>query len=621
MMRRYVLALLSLCGFLYCAEAVAAEQCPNSPNSLIPSCFQPLVNAAKDISTVWSGVTDAIKVLQLLGVIQGDISNRDLADKLDKLDKELLELVGILYEEAVLIDRDDAISLATTASKLVDEALSNNTPLNDNAIANAYSLLAVETFLNSSTQFTRLYNDSATNGGTGWKDIIPDRADIMLSSLPPEHKRITYDWRVSLAHYLTAIALRLKVISAVHPAWRVDGHYDSIELKPIAEDLLSHLQKMLDGVRCDSHVFAKNAQYDEDGNFAFYVVSTGIACADIYTGISSVQILPQLVDFKTRTFAEPHLNPFIFGFSPDQEAGHVSLREDDFAFYFDRVIPIMESLYRRVLLQLPIYELRSMIDTLHLYLSHAPDLTATLQRIPVERPPANSGSPVLPPSGLCLAWQEPLVGPINISAVVLLPCTGEDRQRWVYTRAAQPDNPDPQTITTLIPGGEIRNPLTDKCLDVAGASPMAHTQLQIFDCNGTDAQKWTYDPMTRVLQSAVSTVLDTPGSDVFHVFCLPFVLPLLCLPDQPLFFPQNVGLRTWWRTEDTSQQWHADLPGDPNADGKVDCSDLAIVRGSFGKRTGQAGFDFRADVNSDGVVDVRDLAFVARKLPVGMPCP
>jgi hypothetical protein len=50
-------------------------------------------------------------------------------------------------------------------------------------------------------------------------------------------------------------------------------------------------------------------------------------------------------------------------------------------------------------------------------------------------------------------------------------------------------------------------------------------------------------------------------------------------------------------------------------------SDLAIVRVSFGKKTGQSGFDPRADINNDGIVDIRDLAFVARKLPAGTKCP
>ncbi|MFN0167836.1 MAG: dockerin type I domain-containing protein [Bryobacteraceae bacterium] len=47
--------------------------------------------------------------------------------------------------------------------------------------------------------------------------------------------------------------------------------------------------------------------------------------------------------------------------------------------------------------------------------------------------------------------------------------------------------------------------------------------------------------------------------------------------------------------------------GDVNMDSKIDCSDLVIIRMSFGKRTGQAGFDSRADVNPDGIIDVRDL--------------
>jgi len=61
-------------------------------------------------------------------------------------------------------------------------------------------------------------------------------------------------------------------------------------------------------------------------------------------------------------------------------------------------------------------------------------------------------------------------------------------------------------------------------------------------------------------------------------------------------------------------------PGDLNGDGKADCNDLTIVKASFGKRTGQAGFDVRADINRDGIVNVRDLAFVTQKLPPGSVC-
>jgi Tol biopolymer transport system component len=63
------------------------------------------------------------------------------------------------------------------------------------------------------------------------------------------------------------------------------------------------------------------------------------------------------------------------------------------------------------------------------------------------------------------------------------------------------------------------------------------------------------------------------------------------------------------------------VDGDINVDGTVNCSDLALVRASFGRRQGQAGFDARADIDVDTVVTVRDLARVSQKLPPGTTCP
>jgi hypothetical protein len=62
------------------------------------------------------------------------------------------------------------------------------------------------------------------------------------------------------------------------------------------------------------------------------------------------------------------------------------------------------------------------------------------------------------------------------------------------------------------------------------------------------------------------------------------------------------------------------LIGDLNNDGKVDCSDLAIVKASFGLNLGNAEFDPRADVNGDGVINILDLSIVSRQLPAGTVC-
>ena len=63
------------------------------------------------------------------------------------------------------------------------------------------------------------------------------------------------------------------------------------------------------------------------------------------------------------------------------------------------------------------------------------------------------------------------------------------------------------------------------------------------------------------------------------------------------------------------------IAGDLNGDRVVNCADIAIVKNSFGKKTGQLGFDARADVNHDGIVNIIDLSTVARLLPAGTVCP
>jgi hypothetical protein len=60
--------------------------------------------------------------------------------------------------------------------------------------------------------------------------------------------------------------------------------------------------------------------------------------------------------------------------------------------------------------------------------------------------------------------------------------------------------------------------------------------------------------------------------------------------------------------------------GDINADGKVDCTDVGIVKAAFGTKSGQAAFDSRADVNGDGVINIQDLAYVMQHLPAGLTC-
>jgi hypothetical protein len=62
------------------------------------------------------------------------------------------------------------------------------------------------------------------------------------------------------------------------------------------------------------------------------------------------------------------------------------------------------------------------------------------------------------------------------------------------------------------------------------------------------------------------------------------------------------------------------VPDHLNGDERVGCADLAVVKASFGKKTGQQGFNAWADINDDGVVNILDLSAVAKRLPAGMVC-
>jgi len=62
------------------------------------------------------------------------------------------------------------------------------------------------------------------------------------------------------------------------------------------------------------------------------------------------------------------------------------------------------------------------------------------------------------------------------------------------------------------------------------------------------------------------------------------------------------------------------LVGDLDGDGGIGCSDIAIVKASFGKVPGQPGYDPRADVNGDGAVDIRDLTFITQRVTIGSRC-
>ncbi|WP_035844959.1 ricin-type beta-trefoil lectin domain protein [Kitasatospora azatica] len=65
---------------------------------------------------------------------------------------------------------------------------------------------------------------------------------------------------------------------------------------------------------------------------------------------------------------------------------------------------------------------------------------------------------------------------------------GTDNKTLVQLWSCTTDNPDQQWVPQ--PNGALRNPRSNRCLDDPGATLTQGTRLQIYDCNGSAAQRW-----------------------------------------------------------------------------------------------------------------------------------
>jgi hypothetical protein len=139
---------------------------------------------------------------------------------------------------------------------------------------------------------------------------------------------------------------------------------------------------------------------------------------------------------------------------------------------------VLADLKREVIALMPLYEVKAMIDTLYLLTHPMRDLTAQYQRLPSYVTPS-----------LCLEAK----GETNGAALQLWTCDNDPLQHWVYDR----------------PSGHISNPDTGKCLEISyGAHASGQSfPVSISDCYDDEWQRWTYDPETHVLLSAMGTVL------------------------------------------------------------------------------------------------------------------
>lgn len=104
---------------------------------------------------------------------------------------------------------------------------------------------------------------------------------------------------------------------------------------------------------------------------------------------------------------------------------------------------------------------------------------------------AQNFGPVVNTMGRCLD----VAGRVNANGtnVQIFDCNGTDAQDWAF-----------------LPNGSIRN-IMGRCLDIAGAVNANGANVQIWDCNNTAAQIWTYSA-DGVIRNTLGRCLDVAGA-------------------------------------------------------------------------------------------------------------
>jgi chitinase len=109
---------------------------------------------------------------------------------------------------------------------------------------------------------------------------------------------------------------------------------------------------------------------------------------------------------------------------------------------------------------------------------------------PPPPPPPGSGPVTLAYNGLCL--DDRGASTTNFNPVQVYTCNGTNAQQWTLTSSNQ--------LMTL-----------GKCLDVAGAGTANGTTVDLYDCNGTGAQVWVHQSNGAYVNPNSGKCLDDTG--------------------------------------------------------------------------------------------------------------
>jgi hypothetical protein len=575
-----VLASWLIAGILTAGMA-QAETCPGtidcgSQNAQFSTELREALDFFNEIGGAYSKANDALNVINTVARVLDLIDKEEKVSDLTKeelissIKAELDKAIGVVEWELsyqFYADRygevHGALIGARTAQDL-HEALDRNSPRWQSSIDAVDAAGAPGLFM-------RHLNSAETSTKSRWMEIIPDKPK-------PDSNGLILDWRLALPAYLQLVALRLQVIALVDPTFRTAVAFGTksesayrAELKPIRDTMERLLGIGTEGNKQDSNWQGSIQNYFKCGTKPAEPVflignksrfTARVACADINTGIY-VEYDPEVV------------------YTVNSEATFIEAKRA----FSDELVMLRRNLQYSLESLTPIFDLKSFRNTLSLYLDTSlRDLTEPNHLIRSDD------------SGSCLILIDPIIADPNsdagfaISARIGLGSCNSPYARWTYDRASGLITNESVDQLSRYWGGN------GACLRAVLWDVLApNIPVGVEDCGIASNEdptgrtiKWTYDPNARTLISGAGGFLSWANlSDQNGASIGPG--PLLVRPD--LDSPDRSSTPT------PSTQWGS----------MWTCSDVAIVKGLFGKRSGQTSFDPRADVNGDGVLDVKDL--------------
>jgi hypothetical protein len=335
-------------------------------------------------------------------------------------------------------------------------------------------------------QYPDSWDDFSLNGvSLKWKQVVPGRPAITADG----GQDLVFEWRMGAPFALKGIAGRLAVIATMDPSFKTDRKHD-LELQNLFTGLEGNFTTMMEGVQCaDTDKYFAHAS--AHGAYPYTVPAVQayecvIVCADIYTGIASLSsVTPPIPSSIGGAWPNGYQQPG--GSWYDYSAMCENTRGS--AAY----VQAYNAAVYGVRKQMPLFEMRSMLDHLYQIIHHQPDLTQTYSRIPVQ----NSAN-------YCL--DVPAANPAAGTPLQLWPCNGTAAQNWSYNRAT----------------GQIENPILGTCVDVQWANTQPWTTVWSWPCTtptGTPpqidnpAQEWTYSAEHNILVNKLGVSLG--AADLF----------------------------------------------------------------------------------------------------------